>query len=129
MVWPLSGRAENATLTVSRAETTSIDSLAKVYVFHDDARVRRFLRERPHLVGLLIEAIPEVYSEFGRGNPVILEVVQDWQSDSSPELYARIRTPLEPLDAMRALQGFDRRWWLDALDRADCALTFTVQLV
>jgi hypothetical protein len=129
VLWPLSGQAENATLTVSRAQATSIDSLAKVFVFQDDARVRAFLRERPHLVGLLIEALPQVHAAFGVASPVILDVVRHWEPHSRPELYARIRTTLNPIDALDALERFDRRWWLGALNRAHNELTFTVKLV
>src|SRR4051794_28414590 len=129
MPWTPDRQSENTTIALSRAEATSIASLARVYGFQDDARMRAFLRERPHLVGLLIEAIPEVYTQFGIGAPIILDVVRDWGSQSGPELYARIRTRMEPHDAMRTLERFDRGWWLGALERAKGELTFTIQLV
>lgn len=106
-----------------------IEAVGARYTLVDPSAVTSFLRDRPGVVTTLIEAVEVIPRYFGPGPVVALEVVSDPEAHGDVELYARIRTDIDVDAALDRLRRFDQEWWLDALPRAQYALTFTIEYV
>jgi hypothetical protein len=80
------------------------------YVFEDRIQVESFLRDHRAIVGLLIEAAPQVKRYFGADIPVRLGV--SFEEDGSRTLQALAVWKGAIKDAKAALEAFDMAWWL-----------------
>lgn len=101
--------------------------LSQKYVFYDYQSVEGFLRAHPHMVAVLLEALPQVEKFFGKGIGVTLRVMCDQESD--PSLSARIQTFLEVNEARAARKAFNVSWWMRQTDTQELPLTFSVELM
>ena len=104
--------------------------LEHIYGFRNRQDVISFIRERPHLVPLLLEAKTRIDKHFGKGVSVFLEVFVDPEDfPALPVLYACIQISLLPEEARQRLNRLDYAWWLDASGKARGQLCITVDLV
>ena len=104
------------------------DELRQVYSFRDATAVVRFLRVRPSLVGVLLEAQSQLESHFGANPQVVLEVVSDPEGERD-ELFAYVRTSASVDESLARLDRFDEDWFLDQLDRVNGRLNFDLEYV
>lgn len=113
-----------------KAPELDLKHLERMYGFRNRQDVVKFIRERPHLVPLLLEAKARVEVHFGKHVRVVLEVLIDPEDHpAQPVLYACVQTPLSAKEASRLLDQFDEDWWLDASENADGELCITVDFV
>ena len=107
----------------------SLSSLARTFVFRDEAAVCRYLDMYPFLVPLLWEVDGKVRQCFDVASPLILEVVKDLESGSEEddELFAMIPTTLPPMDARRKLRHLDENWWLEASRRGQHRMSINIR--
>lgn len=115
--------------TLVEATPTDLEWLAAAYNFRDADRVRAFLHKHPEVIPPLLEAPAVVKRHFGASTQLVLELLHDPEADAHKQLFALTQTNLEPEAALAALDRFDQEWWLDALPRVNCHLTFSPEYV
>jgi hypothetical protein len=87
------------------------------FVLRDGHDVKAFLRAHPGLLDLVLEAYLHIRRVFGPVPAVILELLDDPESDFR-ELAALVQTDLDPEEALKGLDWIDVNWWLHAMRRA-----------
>lgn len=102
--------------------------LEEPYVLRD-LQVQQFLQTHPHLVELLLEAVPYLQRHFGPSPRVDLEVIRDPEIGPAGELIAHILTSLSVDQAQARLDRLDDEWLLDQLDRVGGLLNFDLEFV
>lgn len=107
----------------------SLRQIEQWYFLPDPAEVKRFIRQRPALAPLLVEAIAVLYKYFGPGPYVRLRVVTDPEAEDCEELFAYIRVALPPDEALERLNRLDDEWFLDQLGRANGKFNFNLEFV
>ncbi len=101
--------------------------LQQWYVFRSErTEILRFLERNPFLVSLLIEAYYNIVKYISH-SLVSLEVVHDPEEFGTSQLIAFIATDLGPDEATDALSHFDKKWWLNSLERAQGKLCITLE--
>ncbi len=115
------------TVSAARATQADLDRLAEYYAFRDPAAVTGFVRDHPEVIGPLLEAVEVVPRYFGPDVPLVLEVVRDPEAHDHTQLFALIQTRLDGEAALASLDRFDDEWWLDALQRANRNLIFSLE--
>ena len=112
-------------------QTTAIDpvlrSLEQLYTFRRSEEVSAFLRSNLFLAPLLMEAHDKITHYFGSSQEVVLEVVTDPEAIRLVKMFGYILTNLEPQEAGKRLQQFDREWFLSQISRAKGLLNFDVE--
>lgn len=98
------------------------------YEFRDGPRVAEFLSEHADVLTLLGRLRERIRADFGDA-PVVLEPVADPEEAVEPTLFVTVRTRRPPAEALRALQRFDREWWLNVLRRAPVPVVVTIEHV
>lgn len=104
------------------------DELRQVYSFRDATAVVLFLRVRPNLVDVLLEAQSQLECHFGANPQVVLEIVSDPEGERD-ELFAYVRTCASVDDSLARLDRFDEEWFLDQIDRVNGQLNFDLEYV
>ncbi len=118
------------TINVQTPIITNEEDLARVaatYQFRDQLSVNHFLHDHPGVVATLGEAAEIIPRFFGHDVAIELQVAHDPEALDDVELIARIQTDLSVDEALARLRRFDQEWWLDALPKADGALTITIE--
>ena len=98
------------------AKTSSLDmdALPSIYTFKDREQVRQFLEANPPALFLLQEAPVHLFSVFGAGTVVLLEVVSDPEFPQPRSLWALIRTdmgtPQKVEEAEQRLRRLHEEW-------------------
>ncbi len=88
--------------------------------FRGGDEIGLFLTQNPSVVSLLLEALDHLPSYFAPEAPLALELVYDHEDEDDPgDLYAIIRTPLEPEQAMPLFDRFADEWWREELGHVD----------
>lgn len=118
-----------ATPSTTGPSEEAFESVERLYDFRDYTSVAAFLRQHPFLVGILLEAYERIQSYFGVGTQVVLELFSQPDNVDAQELFALIRTNLEPKEVIARLEAFDNEWWLDALPEARHKMTIDVEYV
>ena len=103
-----------------------VQGLAEIYEFRDHVAVSSFLRENQFLFPLLLEARRRIETCFGTDTQVALEVFTDPESEDDTQLVAFLLTSLPPVEAVAALNQFDREWWLAASSNSNGKLCIHV---
>ena len=90
------------------------DTLAQGFQLTHEQEILGFLERHPTAASVLIEIRHAIRNYFG-DDPVRLEVFHDpeWDSEweaEDPDLFANIRTRVEPHDALTRLHRFDNEW-------------------
>ncbi len=85
-----------------------------------------FVEKHPFLAPLLSEAHPHIQNHFPAAE-VFLQHVEDPEIDDYEQLVVSIGTDLTAAEAVRRLQQWARDWWLDAMDRGQGKLCFTLE--
>jgi uncharacterized protein (DUF1810 family) len=104
-----------------------VESLERLYAFRKREEVVQYLARHRFLGPLLREAHGKIAEYFGPSPEVVLEVVTDPEAEDDRELFAFIRTPLPPEEALRELERLDQEWWLGEADQADGKLCIHVE--
>lgn len=104
--------------------TESLDILEDLYVWEDDALVRRLLEEHPETHEPLIHAARLVPEYFGDGARLSLDIEHDLDGNEPPRLWATIHTAQSPTEALASLDRFDEDWWLDVMPSVHHHLSF-----
>lgn len=104
--------------TATAVASLPLDAVEKLFEIEDTPAVRRYLRERPFLVPLLVEARRAIARYFPDDARTRLQLVPDRDDGDHVDLFAVIRTALPADDALKRLDRFDEEWWLEAAVRA-----------
>jgi hypothetical protein len=104
-----------------------IAELKKFFVLSGEASVKSFLFERRSLPQLLLEAVSELKTYFGR--ETVFRLTAPTDGFGSQTLYAVAVWPGAAADVRHALKKFDECWWLSRSHQAAGYLTFTYELV
>lgn len=107
--------------------STGLGLLGWLYEFRDFQAVAAILRDKPQLIGLLVEMYGQICIRFGPENPITLDRFFDPEAQTHNELVIIVRTLFTPEVAMKALDNFDMEWWLEALPRAQNKVIVTVE--
>lgn len=110
-------------------ESSRLRQLGEFYSFRDMLPVRRFLRARPQLIDVLLEAHTYLEKHFGPGPLVTLEVVSDPEATDWDQLFAYILTSLPVDEAQARLDRLDEEWFLGQLDRIGDLFNFNLEFV
>jgi hypothetical protein len=123
-------------------QTTSSRNIALAYDWHglqkldtmyrsrDALAVRRFLRNHPHLIDVILEAYPHLMKHFGPATQFDLEIVSDPEAEGwDQQLFAYIITPLPVDKALARLEKLDEEWFLSQLDRVGGLFNFDLECV
>ncbi len=98
-----------------KAPELDLKHLERMYGFRNRQDVIGFIRERPHLVALLLQAKARIEKHFGKGVPVVLEVSVDPEADREDgELFVCIQTSLSVDEAHERMEHLDKDWALSA---------------
>ncbi len=92
-----------------------LDAIREGYTFVDPANEREamaILAARPDVAAVLLAALPHVYENFGDGTRVLLDVIDEHNSEPL-RVGARIVSKASP-DARSKLLAFYTAWWNDA---------------
>lgn len=102
-------------LPVLGEERNTLDRVSARYALRRPTEVTDYLRQHPHLIPILVEAAEVIPRYFGADTPLVLEVFTDPESETDErELFAIVRTPLGPDDALETLYRLQDDWWLAA---------------
>lgn len=105
-----------------------ISPIEENFEFREREKVTRFLKENDFLISLIMEGYEKIKAEFGGGCRLILELINDSESDHDEELFLLIRTTLSAQEASKCLERLDERWWLRASRNARCKLNIDFEL-
>jgi len=119
---------QHPALAENQAEETGAEvaALHIAYEAEDWNAVDALLNAHPELVGLLAEARAHVSGVFGEAAPVRLKLVPE-DGDELHSLFADVHTADDPMVAYEKLNRFEDEWWLDASERAQGLLHFSVE--
>jgi hypothetical protein len=117
------------------SSVSRVDRLAELrglYEFREPILVVRFIERNPELLDLLVEAYRALEAWFGLNPQLALEVAADPDADDpegSAELFALVKTELDPQTASSALDGFDADWHPERAPGTCVKLNFDVEFV
>jgi hypothetical protein len=98
------------------------------YILQQPSSVGSFLQEHKELVSLLTEASKELRKYFSTED-FKLQLVSDPEIAGDQQLFVYISTSLSVTDALKKLDEFDEKWWLDRIDHANGLLNFNLRFV
>lgn len=108
---------------------THAEHLAKIYIIKNPNEVGEFIGENLYLLDILEEVPGEIYRYFGSDQKLVLKVSAEPDILESSELWIEILTKLSAKEAMPVLEEFDKNWWLENMERANCKLNITLKFV
>ncbi len=118
------------TISILQADAQYLDQLhilQRWYAFRSErTEILRFLEKYPFLVSLLVEAYYNIVT-YVPHSLVYLDVITDPEEFGAEQLIAFIATDLDPDEATNALSYFDKKWWLNSLQRAQGKLCITLE--
>lgn len=106
----------------------SLRVLRGLYTLRRPWEVAEFLRDRPFLANVAIEARIHIARSFGVGTRVLLEVVTDPEAGDQ-QLMVFIQTKLEAEQALATLDRLDQEWWLKALPKTGGTLCIDLEFL
>ncbi len=109
--------------TLLAINPTDWAEIEKSYTLRNSAQVLEFIDKYPFLVPLLREA-PEKINQYFPGDPLVLEVVIDPESESSDDgkLVLLITTKIDDEQSEELLGELDYFWWLKVACHSQCKL-------
>ena len=95
----------------------------------DEEEILAFLERYPAVAPLLIDTRSNIRRYFGE-DLVMLKVSHDldWE-DEPPELFANIKSRLDPQEALARLEAFDTERWLQRRTEANAPLVVSLHLI
>ncbi|MGH2534211.1 MAG: hypothetical protein ACRDJW_18235 [Thermomicrobiales bacterium] len=99
------------------------------YLFRDEGAVRAYLDEHPEVIPALVEASRLLPHSFGMNAAIVLDVLTDPEEPDATNLFALIRTSLEPNEALPLLDDFNERWWRPVSATFDADVHFGLDYV
>lgn len=102
---------------------------SSVYSFDSLLVVGRFLSSNPHLVDILMEAVPHIRTIFGAETRVVLRIISDPEMENQDQLFGCIRTNLSVDEALSCLDRFDEEWFFNRFDQVAGLLDFKLDFV
>lgn len=109
-----------------------LEQVAERFRFKGREVVCDFLRRHRVLIPVLIQAKEQIDSYFGASEHTChkLEIFTDPEdNESTPKLFALIRTSLPFSDASQRLERFHEEWWFDQSDETVRLLNIGVEYV
>jgi hypothetical protein len=98
------------------------------YIFSKSSSLGDFLQAHKELVSLLNEAYQELRKYFS-SEDLKLELVVDPEIAGEQQLFVYILSSQSVTDALKKIDEFDDRWWLERIDRANGLLNFNLRFV
>ena len=103
-----------------------IERLRSAYVISNDVKVGSFI-EQNHLTDVLLQAIEPIKKAFGEPRSRKLAVLED--DEGSRTLFCLVAFSGSLDEAKKALDSFDRDWWLRNAGKFGSRLNFDFELV
>jgi len=103
-----------------------LQGLEQAYILESAPETGTFLRPRPTVIGLLLEASARINEAFG---PERIKAVRLVRDDSGISVFGIVFWPDSVESGERALARFDQTWWLRNCNRAGGIVNFNIELV
>ena len=114
-------------VTVEDPPIRTADDLAREYDVAEPERAAAFLKERPELASLLLDAAAQIKKCVGGRQLPRLEVVQDPEDERvNPTLLVRIPTRASIRTASAQLRRLDEAWWLQQAPNFGAVVCITI---
>lgn len=97
--------------TLLLTDGPSWGELSAAYEIRSSEGVRAFLESRRYVVSILVDAAAELATRFEPTGRLVLELLEDYDSDGVEHLLVTAKTNASPADALSKLRDFRRRWW------------------
>ena len=104
-------------------------AIVQWYIVYEPDLVSGFVRQRPAITKILLDAIDIIPDYFGSNANVFLELVNDTEFGDDKQIFAYIRTSMSAKDAGQQLEQFDNDWFLQRIDQVDGEFNFNLQFV
>jgi hypothetical protein len=108
------------------SEPTPVEKLRAAYVFNDSANVELYVKDN-RLTDILIQAVNPIEKKFGAGRKRTLTLVEDDEGSRTLFCFMTFSGSLD--EAQKALDSFDREWWLKYARQFGTKLNFDFELV
>lgn len=106
-----------------------INVLAREYEIRNPSKVAEFLSENLFLLDLLKVIPGKLKKFFGKNTKFAVELFAEPESPSSKEIFVLVLTKLDAKEARSKMDEFDRKWWFENLDKANCKLNVSLEYV
>ena len=106
--------------------TGRLSEIERRFDFDERERVLDYLDRHPHLLPLLVDVADQIPCYFRPDDRALMQLIED-EDIGVEQLYAIVRSGLDPDEVEARLNRLDEEWWLDAVERADGDLTVDAQ--
>ncbi len=107
------------------ARDVLLRGLEQAYILESAQETRSFLRLRPTVISLLLEASARINETFGEAQIKAVRLVHD---DSGISVFGIVFWQESVESGERALARFDQDWWLRNCNRAGGIVNFNIEL-
>jgi hypothetical protein len=126
---PINETAELLDREIHRKTLAKINALAREYEIKNPELTAEFIGENLFLLDLLEEIPAQVRRFFGGETKLALEILSEPDFASSSEIFVLVFTKIGAKQARALMDEFDRQWWLENLDKANCKLNVSLEYV
>ena len=106
-----------------------INFLAREYEIRNPSLVAEFLSENLFLLDLLKVIPGKLRKFFGKNAKHAVELFAEPEMPSSREIFVLVLTKNDAKAARAKMDEFDKKWWLENLDKANCKLNVSLEYV
>jgi hypothetical protein len=107
------------------ARDVLLQGLEQAYILESRPETEQFLRIRPTVITLLVEAAAHIDAAFGTGRIKAIRLVHDGFETS---VFGIVFWPESAESGGEALARFDQSWWLQNCTRASGVVNFNIEL-
>ncbi len=129
LVAPINAVAELIDREIHARVLEQINVLAREYEIRNAPEVALFLREDNFLLDLLEDIPSKLKKFFGGKSKFAVELFSEPDFPSSREIFVLVLTEENAEQARNKMDEFDKKWWLENLDRARCKLNVSLEYV
>lgn len=126
---PVNETAELIDREIHRKTLEQINVLAREYEIRNPSKVAEFLSENLFLLDLLKVIPGKLKKFFGKNTKLAVELLTEPEMPSSKEIFVLVLTKDDAKQARAKMDEFDRKWWFDNLDKANCKLNVSLEYV
>ena len=128
-VVPVNDVAELIDRQIHRKTLEQINVLAREYEIRNPSEVAAFLSENLFLLDLLKVIPGKVRKFFGKNVKFAVELFAEPEMPSSKEIFVLVLTRSGAKEARAKMDEFDRKWWFENLNKANCKLNVSLEYV
>lgn len=126
---PINEVAELIDREVHTRTLEQINVLAHEYEIRNPSEIATFLSENKSLIDLLEEIPHRLRKFFGKNVKLAVELFAEPEMSASKEIFVLVVTKKDAQSARSKMDEFDRNWWLENMDKANCKLNVSLEYV